>query len=40
MTKFKTFRNRFRLSTDAAAVWSALALAVLVRWGWLKHIPW
>jgi hypothetical protein len=40
VTTFRNIRDRFRLSTDAAAVWTALALALLVRWGWLKHIPW
>lgn len=31
---------RFRLSLDTWAVASALALALLVRAGVLKHIPW
>lgn len=32
--------RRFRLSLDTWAVASALALALLVRAGVLKHIPW
>jgi hypothetical protein len=31
---------RFRLSLDAWAVASALLIALLVRAGVLKHIPW
>jgi hypothetical protein len=40
VTTFKKISDRLRLSADAAAVWTALALALLVRWGWLKHISW
>jgi hypothetical protein len=32
--------SRFKLSLDTWAVASALALALLVRAGVLKHIPW
>lgn len=32
--------KRFRLSLDAWAVAAALTLALLVRVGALKHIPW
>jgi hypothetical protein len=32
--------GRFRFSLDTWAVASALALALLVRSGVLKHIPW
>lgn len=33
-------RNPFRLSLDAWAVAAAFALALLVRAGVLKHVPW
>ena len=40
MKNFANIRRRLRLSTDTAAVWTALAVALLVRWGWLKHVSW
>lgn len=33
-------RKRFHLSLDALAVWTALALAVIVRMGVIKKVPW
>jgi hypothetical protein len=33
-------RNSFRLSLDAWAVAAAFVLALLVRVGVLKHVPW
>ena len=33
-------RPKFRFSLDAWAVTAAFALALLVRTGLLKHIPW
>ena len=33
-------RKRFHLSLDAIAVWTALALATIVRFGVLKRVPW
>jgi hypothetical protein len=33
-------RNSFRLSLDAWAVAAAFVLALLVRAGILKHVPW
>jgi hypothetical protein len=33
-------RKRFHLSLDALAVWTALALAVIVRLGVIKRVPW
>jgi hypothetical protein len=33
-------RNSFRLSLDAWAVAAAFVLALLVRTGVLKHVPW
>jgi len=36
----RTVWARFRLSLDTWAVASALAAALLVRAGVLKHIPW
>lgn len=33
-------RKRFQLSLDAIAVWTALALAVIVRLGVIKRVPW
>lgn len=33
-------RSTFRLSLDAWAVATALVLALLVRSGVLKHVPW
>ena len=33
-------RNRLRFTVDSLAVWTAVALAVVVRLGWIKHIPW
>jgi hypothetical protein len=33
-------RTRFRLSPDGWAVMLALALALAVRFGLLKHVPW
>jgi hypothetical protein len=33
-------RSSFRLSLDAWAVATALVLALLVRTGVLKHVPW
>jgi hypothetical protein len=33
-------RNSFRLSPDAWAVTAAFVLALLVRVGVLKHVPW
>lgn len=38
--KNSTIRSRFGLSLDTWAVASALAIALLVRAGVLKHIPW
>lgn len=38
--KNSAIRSRFRLSLDTWAVASALAIALLVRAGVLKHIPW
>lgn len=35
-----TSMNRFRLSLDGWAVATALLLALLVRSGVLKHVPW
>lgn len=40
MKKKLGIRERFRLSLDSWAVASALAAALLVRAGLLKHIPW
>jgi hypothetical protein len=37
MTKI---RKRFHISADSIAVWTALALALVVRVGWIKHVPW
>ena len=31
---------RWRLSLDEWAVATGLFLAILVRLGWLKHVPW
>lgn len=33
-------RNRLRLTVDSLAVWTAIVLAVVVRLGWIKHVPW
>jgi len=33
-------RKRFHLSLDSIAVWTALALAVIVRLGVIKKVPW
>jgi hypothetical protein len=33
-------RTRFRLSLDGWAMTVALALALAVRFGLLKHVPW
>jgi len=33
-------RKRFHLSLDSIAVWTALALAVVVRLGLIKKVPW
>jgi hypothetical protein len=33
-------QNRFHLSLDAVAVWTALALAIVVRLGVIKRVPW
>ena len=33
-------RKRFQLSLDSAAVWTALALSLVVWLGWIKRIPW
>ncbi len=33
-------RNRLHFSADSLAVWTAVALAVAVRLGWIKHVPW
>ena len=33
-------RKRLHFSLDSAAVWTAVALALVVRLGWIKHIPW
>lgn len=33
-------RKRFHLSLDAVAVWTALALSLIVRLGWVKRVPW
>jgi hypothetical protein len=38
--KHSTIWSSFRLSLDTWAVASALAAALLVRAGVLKHIPW
>jgi len=27
-------------SVDSIAVWTALALALIVRLGWIKRVPW
>jgi len=32
--------KRLRLSLDSIAVWTAFALALVVRLGWIKHVPW
>lgn len=32
--------KRFRFSLDSIAVWTALALALTVRLGWIKRVPW
>jgi hypothetical protein len=37
MTKL---RKRLQLSLDSAAVWTALALSLIVRLGWIKRVPW
>jgi hypothetical protein len=34
------FPKHFRLSLDAVAVWTALALAAIVRLGVIKRVPW
>ena len=39
-TKSSAIWGRFRISLDTWAVVSALAAALLVRAGVLKHIPW
>lgn len=33
-------RKDLHLSLDSAAVWTALALSLIVRLGWIKHVPW
>lgn len=33
-------RKRFHFSVDTVAVWTALALAIVVRLGVIKRIPW
>jgi len=33
-------QKSFRLSLDSIAVWTALALALVVRLGWIKRVPW
>jgi hypothetical protein len=33
-------RKRPHLSLDAVAVWTALALAIVVRLGVIKRVPW
>jgi hypothetical protein len=33
-------RTRFHLSLDSIAVWTALALAAVVRLGVIKRVPW
>jgi len=33
-------RKRFHPSLDVIAVWTALALAVIVRLGVIKKVPW
>jgi hypothetical protein len=33
-------RERFHISADSIAVWAALVLALIVRLGWIRHVPW
>jgi hypothetical protein len=33
-------RKRIRFSADSIAVWTALALSLVVRLGWIKRVPW
>jgi hypothetical protein len=33
-------RKHFHISADSIAVWAALVLALVVRVGWIKHVPW
>jgi len=33
-------RRGLKLSLDSAAVWTALALSLVVRLGWIKRVPW
>ena len=33
-------QKRFHFSLDSIAVWTALALALVVRLGWIKRVPW
>lgn len=33
-------RKRLHLSLDSVAVWTAFALAMVVRLGWVKRVPW
>jgi hypothetical protein len=33
-------RNSRRLSLDSIAVFTALALALVVRLGWINRVPW
>jgi hypothetical protein len=33
-------RQRFQLSLDWVAVFTAFALALIVRLGWIKRVPW
>jgi hypothetical protein len=33
-------RKRFHISADSIAVGTALTLAVVVRLGWIRHVPW
>jgi hypothetical protein len=32
--------KRTRFSLDSIAVWTALALALVVRLGWINRVPW
>lgn len=33
-------RKYLHISLDAVAVWTAFALALIVRLGWIKRVPW